>query len=103
MSAKRLNRISIVLDEMECTQKTLAAYLEMDHNTISRWCRNVNQPSMEQLYSIADFFRIDNRRLLEPTHWDETGPSPFEQFQAQLAKTKTDRRKTPKKKTGRGR
>ncbi len=58
---------------------------------------------MEQLFAIAEFFRIDNRRLLEPTQWDASGPTPYELFKAQLEQTRTDRRKLPKKKTARGR
>jgi len=81
MGKQRLNRISIVLDEFDFSQKHLAEYLQVSKNTVSRWCRNVNQPDLEKIYLIAKFFRIDNRRLFEPTTWeDEKGPSPYDSF-----------------------
>lgn len=79
MAKPRLNRISIVLDEFNFSQKDLSDYLKVSKNTVSRWCRNINQPDLEKIYEIAKFFRIDNRRLFEPTSWEnETGDAPYE-------------------------
>jgi transcriptional regulator with XRE-family HTH domain len=81
MDKPRLNRISIVLDEFNFAQKDLSKYLDVTENTVSRWCRNLNQPDLEKIYEIAKFFRIDNRRLFEPTNWEtETGLPPYQVF-----------------------
>lgn len=78
MLKPRLNRISIILDEFNFSQKDLSIYLKVSTNTVSRWCRNINQPDLEKIYEIAKFFRIDNRRLFEPTSWDkEQGKAPY--------------------------
>lgn len=94
MATPRLNRISIVLDEFDFSQKDLAKYLKVSINTVSRWCRNINQPDLEKLYLIAEFFRIDNRRLYEPTNWEkELGQPPYIIFLEEKAKEKESRSK----------
>ncbi len=56
-------------------------------DTVSRWCRNENQPRITELYRIAKVFRIDVFRLLEPTDWSkEAGPNPVEIFKAEKEK-----------------
>ncbi|MHB8205906.1 helix-turn-helix transcriptional regulator [Mucilaginibacter sp.] len=81
MAEPRLNRISIVLDELNLDQLDLAVILEVSKDTVSRWCRNVNQPKLSDFYNIAKVFRIDIRRLIEPTDWkDETGNSILEDY-----------------------
>lgn len=73
---QRLNRISIVLDEFNFSQKDLAIFLQVSNNTVSRWCRNINQPDLVKIYEIARFFRIDVTRLFEPTSWENENGSP---------------------------
>ncbi|MNJ87416.1 helix-turn-helix protein [compost metagenome] len=73
---QRLNRISIVLDEFNFSQKDLAIFLQVSNNTVSRWCRNINQPDLVKVYEIARFFRIDMIRLIEPTSWENEKGSP---------------------------
>ena len=73
---QRLNRISIVLDEFNFSQKDLAIFLQVSKNTVSRWCRNINQPDLEKFYEIARFFRIDILRLFESTSWENENGSP---------------------------
>lgn len=34
--------------------------------TVSRWCENVSQPSLETLFSIAKVLNVDVRELLIP-------------------------------------
>ncbi len=72
----RLNRISIVLDEFNFSQKDLAIFLQVSKNTVSRWCRNINQPDLEKIYEIAKLFRIDILRLFEPTSWENENGFP---------------------------
>jgi transcriptional regulator with XRE-family HTH domain len=81
MAEPRLNRLSIVLDELKLDQLDLAAILKVSKDTVSRWCRNVNQPKLSDIYNIAKIFRIDICRLIEPTDWkDEKGNSVLEDY-----------------------
>lgn len=97
MAKPRLNRISIILDEFNFTQLDLSIYLNVGRNTVSRWCRNTNQPDLEMIYKIAEFFRIDNRRLFEPTNWDnDDNKAPYEIYLENKAKKESKEKKTKK-------
>lgn len=48
-----INRIKVVLVEKQRTSKWLAEQLGKSENTISKWCSNKVQPSLESLYEIA--------------------------------------------------
>ena len=95
MEKPRLNRLSIVLDELNLDQLDLAQILEVSKDTVSRWCRNVNQPKLADLYNIAKICRIDITRLIEPTDWkNETGNSVLQDY---LEKKKLDKINANKK------
>ena len=49
MAEKDLNRIKVVLVEHKRTNKWLAEQLGRDQATISKWCTNSAQPSLEAL------------------------------------------------------
>ena len=53
MSKKAINRLKAVLAEQGKTNKWLAETLEKNETTISRWCTNEVQPSMDNLVIIA--------------------------------------------------
>ena len=53
MSKVRYNRIKIVLAENEKSAKWLAEQLGKDKSTVSRWCTNDMQPTIETFYKIA--------------------------------------------------
>ena len=61
---KQLNRIKIVLVEQGKTGKWLAGQLGKNEATISRWCSNTSQPSLEMLMKIASILNVDARRLI---------------------------------------
>ena len=63
MSEKRYNRIKIVLAENEKSAKWLAKQLDRDKSTVSRWCTNDMQPSIETFYKIAEVLDIEVREL----------------------------------------
>jgi len=89
MEKPRLNRLSIVLDELNLDQLDLAQILEVSKDTVSRWCRNVNQPKLADLYNIAKICRVDIARLIEPTDWSrEIGNSVLQNY---LEKKKSDK------------
>jgi transcriptional regulator with XRE-family HTH domain len=97
MKKPRLNRLSIVLDECDVDQIELSKILEVTKDTVSRWCRNVNQPNLHDLNKIAWILRIDIIRLIEPTNWEnEPELTPLEQFRIEQKnieqqKTKQDK------------
>ena len=66
MSKISINRIKIILVEQERTNKWLAVKLGKNSATVSRWCTNDSQPSLETLYQIAEVLNIDIRTLLNP-------------------------------------
>jgi len=64
---KKINRIKVILAEQGKTNKWLAEQLNVTTNTVSRWCRNEMQPSLETLVQIADVLEEDVRLLLIAT------------------------------------
>ena len=62
-----MNRIKAVLAEKQLTSKWLAQELGKAENTVSRWCSNKVQPSLENLVEIAKVLYIDVRILITPT------------------------------------
>jgi putative transcriptional regulator len=63
MSKQKYNRIKIVLAEQEKSAKWLAEQLNRDKSTVSRWCTNDMQPTIETFYKIAEILNIDVREL----------------------------------------
>lgn len=58
------NRLKVVLAEQNKSGKWLALQLGKTENTISRWVRNINQPTVEQLFDIANILNVDVKTLL---------------------------------------
>lgn len=61
---KKLNRLKVVLVEKERTGKWLSEQLGKDSSTVSKWCSNKIQPSVEILDEIAALLNVDVRELL---------------------------------------
>lgn len=61
------NRIKAVLAENNVSSKELAKHLDRTESTVSRWCTNDVQPSIEVFYQIAKFLDVDVRELLVST------------------------------------
>ena len=59
-----INRIKVVLVEKKKTGKWLAEQLSKDPSTVSKWCSNAIQPSLETLDRIAKALGVDRRELL---------------------------------------
>ncbi len=64
MGTEKINRLKIVLVEQGTTGKWLAGQLGKNEATISRWCSNTSQPSLEMLMKIASILNVDARRLI---------------------------------------
>ena len=64
MESKDLNRLKLVLVEKKRTAKWLAQELGVSPVTLSKWCSNTTQPSLQTLDKIADILEVDPRDLL---------------------------------------
>lgn len=62
---KELNRLKVVLAEKRRTNKWLAQQLGKDPATVSKWCTNTAQPSLETLSEIARSLEVDVKDLLQ--------------------------------------
>ena len=59
-----LNRIKDILREQGRSGSWLSRQIEKDPATVSRWCSNKQQPSIETLYKISLVLYIDIKELL---------------------------------------
>lgn len=65
---RQINRLKVVLVEQNRTGKWLAETLEKNEATVSRWCTNESQPSLETLVKIANALKVDVKDLLVSTN-----------------------------------
>ena len=61
---ERINRLKIVLAEKNRKGKWLAEQLGKNEATVSRWCSNAAQPSLEMLVKIASILKVNPRSLI---------------------------------------
>lgn len=64
MTEKNLNRIKVMLVEKKQTAKRLADQLGKDHATVSKWCTNTTQPSLENLIRISELLEVPIQELI---------------------------------------
>ena len=65
MAEKRiLNRIKSVLADQGKTNLWLAETLGKNKSTVSKWCTNDQQPTLDTLFDIADALGVDVCELL---------------------------------------
>ena len=62
-----INRLKVVLAEKKRTNKWLCEQLNVNPSTVSKWCTNTAQPSLETLTAIAESLNVDIRSLLNST------------------------------------
>lgn len=67
LAKSEINRIRVVLAEQNRKHKWLAEKLGKNPATVSLWCTNARQPSLESLKEIAISLNVDIRQLLNPT------------------------------------
>jgi putative transcriptional regulator len=60
----KMNRIKQVLEEKGIKQVWLAEQLGKSYNMVNSYAQNRRQPSIEDLYKIADLLKVDARDLL---------------------------------------
>ena len=61
---KDINRLKVVLAEKKKTNKWLAEQLGVAPSTVSKWCTNVCQPSLETLLQISECLDVKVQKLL---------------------------------------
>lgn len=64
MDTKDLNRIKVVLAEKKRTNKWLSEQLGKDPATVSKWCTNSAQPTLENLIEISKVLEVDINELI---------------------------------------
>lgn len=64
MESKNLNRIKAMLAEKNKTGKWLAEQLDKDPATVSKWCTNTTQPSLDILIKISELLEVDYTELV---------------------------------------
>lgn len=61
--ARDLNRLKVILAEKKKTNKWLAEQLGCAPTTVSKWCTNSSQPSLESIEKTANLLDIDYTEL----------------------------------------
>lgn len=61
---KDVNRLKLVLVEQKKTGKWLAEKLGKDPSIVSKWCSNINQPTLDTLVNIAKVLDVDIKDLI---------------------------------------
>lgn len=64
MKSQKINRLKVVLVENGKTGKWLAEQVGKNEATVSRWCFNKMQPSLDMLVRIAELLNVDPRQLI---------------------------------------
>ena len=68
---KEVNRIKVVLAEKRRTAKWLSEQIGRNPATVSKWCTNTVQPSMDALLDSANALEMNIQDLLLPTNKDK--------------------------------
>lgn len=64
MTDLKFNRIKAVLAEKGTTNNWLAERLGVNKASVSKWCTNSMQPTVEMLFRIAEALDVEARDLL---------------------------------------
>ena len=64
MGMHKINRIKVVLAEKDRTGKWLAEQVGKNEATVSRWCSNKMQPTLDMLVKIAEVLNVDTKELI---------------------------------------
>lgn len=59
-----LNRIKVMLGEKKRSNKWLVEQLGKDPATVSKWCTNISQPTLETLLKIAELLEVNYTELV---------------------------------------
>ena len=67
-----MNRIKDVLEQKGIKQRWLAEKLGKSYNMVNSYVQNRRQPSIEDLYKIAEILEVDVKELLISNKTDKT-------------------------------
>ncbi|MGQ0829205.1 MAG: helix-turn-helix transcriptional regulator [Bacteroidota bacterium] len=67
MAKRNLNKVKLVLVAKNKTSNWLAKQIKKSPTTVSRWCTNDIQPSLETLAAIAKILDVDILELINST------------------------------------
>jgi len=71
---KEINRLKILLAEKRKTNKWLSEQLGVDSTTVSKWCTNSSQPSVEMVFRMMDVLDVDINQIVNvPTKSHPSG------------------------------
>ena len=59
-----INRLKILLAEKKKTNKWLGEQLGVNATTISKWCTNSSQPSIEMIFRIMEVLDADISQII---------------------------------------
>ena len=72
MANKKINRIKVMLAEKGRTNKWLAEQVGKDPATVSKWCTNAAQPSLEMLLQVAKVLEVGIKDLIREQDEEQT-------------------------------
>ena len=61
---KDINRLKVVLCEKKRTSKWLAEQMNVNPSTVSKWCTNSSQPSIEMIFRIMEVLDADISQII---------------------------------------
>jgi len=64
LTTKNINRIKAVLADKGRTNKWLADQLSCAPTTVSKWCTNASQPTLETMIQIAKLLEVEMNDLV---------------------------------------
>ena len=64
MENKDLNRLKVVLVEQKKTARWLSQQIGKDPATVSKWCTNSSQPSLDTLGKISEILNVKMSELV---------------------------------------
>lgn len=65
---KDINRLKVLLAEKKRTNKWLCEQLGVNPTTVSKWCTNSSQPSLEMLFKMMDVLDVELGQLINIPH-----------------------------------
>lgn len=59
-----INRLKVLLAEKKKTNKWLCEQLGVDPTTVSKWCTNSSQPSVEMIFRMMEILDVDIEQII---------------------------------------
>lgn len=79
-----INCLKKVFDERKVQNRVLAKYLNKSESTISLWRNNKRQPSLQELFEISKFLRVNIHDLINATNWENNSSETYEEYSKRI-------------------